>query len=222
MPLGYADSGTTVTPTVVWTQWATVDDGTCGTITCSSTCDTWTTWTTVSATSAITTNTVWVTWAGAVATDDPSWGYWVTEAPITATAYWDRRTPEQRAADEARYAAERERVAARAAQAAEARAAARDRARALLLSMLDVKQRETLERDQFFEVIARDSRRRYRIRQGTHGNVRLLDDTGREVTRYCAQPTGVPDEDAMLAQKLMIEHEEQSFLRVANATRLTA
>jgi hypothetical protein len=105
----------------------------------------------------------------------------------------------------------------RVAEAAKAHADAIARARALLVSMLDVKQRKQYERERFFEVVARGSRRRYRIREGTHGNVRLLDDSGKEVTSYCAQPLGVPVGDSMLAQALMLEHDEDAFLRVANA-----
>lgn len=96
----------------------------------------------------------------------------------------------------------------------------REKAWKLLLSMLDKQQKDQLERDRFFDVVARNSRRRYRIHHGTHGNVRLLNDVGKEVTRYCAQPNNVPAEDAMLAQKLMLEHEEDQYLKVANATRI--
>lgn len=99
---------------------------------------------------------------------------------------------------------------------------ARDKARQLLVAMLNLKQREQLARDRFFDVVAHGSKRRYRVHEGTHGNVRLLDDTDREVVRYCAQPNGVPTEDAMLAQKLQLEHDEDAFLRIANATRLIA
>jgi hypothetical protein len=134
--------------------------------------------------------------------------------------YVDNRTAEQIAADEERYRVERERVQARADAAAAERRAAIERARALLHAMLSVQQREQLQREQFFEVIGHHSQKRYRVRQGSHGNVRLLDKAGREVTSYCAQPHGVPTEDSMLAQKLALEHEEQAFLKVANATRM--
>lgn len=98
--------------------------------------------------------------------------------------------------------------------------AASTRALALLQSFLDDEQKKSLQQHRYFDVISRHSRRRYRIHYGTHGNVRLLNEAGREVTRYCAQPEGVPTEDAMLAQLLMIRNEEAEFLNVANATRI--
>jgi hypothetical protein len=176
----------------------------------------WQTWTT-SGTTNITSGaaTAWLTWTTAGTGDNIAGNTIVIGEP-----YVDRRTAEQRVADEARWAAEREAGARRAAAAEAVRVAARDRARALLLSMLDQKQKEQLQRDRFFEVIARGSKRRYRIREGSHGNVKLLDDKGREVVSYCGQPANVPVEDSMLAQKLQIEHDEVEYLKRANATQL--
>jgi hypothetical protein len=77
------------------------------------------------------------------------------------------------------------------------------------------------------EVVARGcfhlhtaSGRRYRIERRTHGNVVLYDERGREVRRLCAQPHGVPVDDAVLAQKFQLEADEAAFLRVANATEI--
>jgi hypothetical protein len=178
----------------------------------------WTSWTTSGTTNLTTAcstvNTIWLTWTEAGTTSS---GITSNVAP---GRYVDARTPDQRAADEARYAQQLEQETRRLADANAKHQAASERARTLLLSMLEVHQREQLQRDKFFEVIARHSKRRYRIRQGTHGNVRLLDAQGREVTRYCGQPSGVPTEDCMLAQKLQIEHDEEAFLRAANASRV--
>ncbi len=91
---------------------------------------------------------------------------------------------------------------------------ARVRAKALLYSALTRDQQRSLEERKFFELNV--GGKTYRIHQGTHGNVRLVQG-GRETTSYCAQPDNVPTEDAMLAQKLMLETDEQAFLRVANA-----
>lgn len=180
----------------------------------------WSSWTETANTAATTLTNLklWPTWVAA-------WKDAVAPAIITnraqaVTARVDTRTLEQVAADEARHAARLEaELAARARRHVEQEAAS-ERARALLLTMLDAHQREQLQRDRFFEVVSLHSRRRYRIREGTHGNVRLLDAQGREVTRYCGQPTNVPTEDAMLAQKLQIEHDEAGFLAVANASRI--
>jgi hypothetical protein len=95
--------------------------------------------------------------------------------------------------------------------------AARARARNLLLQCLTKAQKETLEQHQYFDVEV--AGKTYRIRQGTHGNVRLLKE-GKEAVRYCIQPSGVPIEDCMLSQKLLLETDEHSFLRIANASQV--
>lgn len=93
--------------------------------------------------------------------------------------------------------------------------AASDRARQLLESLLSNEQLVSLRVHRYFDVIA-PSGNRYRIYEGSHGNVALLEDGGREECRYCAQPDGVPTADMMLAQKLQLEADEQGFLAVAN------
>jgi hypothetical protein len=135
------------------------------------------------------------------------WYQWNTQVELT------KEQKEARAAEAARYA-EANRIAA------EAMHKATERAKRLLVSTLPDAQREQLEKHQYFEIIAQGSRRRYRIHQGTHGNVRLLSPSGKEVVRYCGQPNGVPTEDAMLAQALQIMHDEDAFLKKANGTAL--
>lgn len=137
---------------------------------------------------------------------------WLT-APTRSRAY--RPTVEQLE----REVAERALVAERARQAEAGRIAARDRAKALLLSLLTEAQRLQYLAENFFDVRAK-SGRRYRIHKGTHGNVFAMNEAGERLTRYCGQPNGIPDEDAMLAQKLMIEIHEEDYLRAANATPL--
>jgi hypothetical protein len=98
---------------------------------------------------------------------------------------------------------------------------ARRRANDLLHRSLTSEQREDLAKKNCFyldSIQPNGERRRYRIDRGTHGNVKLLDAQGRIIGRYCVQPTAVPVEDAMLAQKLWIETDEPGFLRVANFT----
>ena len=47
-----------------------------------------------------------------------------------------------------------------------------------------------------------------------------LDEGGRPAEVYCIHPSEwVPHEDNMLAQKLMLEYDEESFLRIANRSR---
>lgn len=180
----------------------------------------WATWMDTGTSTAVTNAaTVWVNWISVNSTSSTV----LTIGPAVPYApYVDQRTPEEKAAYEARLAIELAEVQRKADLAATERRAAIAKARALLLSMLSLKQREQYERERFFDVIARASRRRYRIRQGTHGNVRLLNEQGQEVASYCGQPHGVPDEDAMLAQALMLEHAEEDFLKVANRGRVPA
>jgi hypothetical protein len=97
----------------------------------------------------------------------------------------------------------------------EVRAAARE----LLLSMLDDEQRDEYEGDGRFHVHTADGERCYRITKGQSGNVLLIKD-GRAKRRYCIHPPGLryPDEDAMVAQMMMLETDEAEFLRIANAS----
>lgn len=95
--------------------------------------------------------------------------------------------------------------------------AAKKRAEALLLENISADQRRDLgERGHFF--VTAKSGKRYRIDRHIHGNVYEVNEVGTRVRRYCAQPGGVPADDAILAQKLALETDEAAFLRVANAT----
>lgn len=93
------------------------------------------------------------------------------------------------------------------------------RAEALLLSGLSLEQAESLRKYQYFLVSSKDGKRLYRISYGIAGNIHLIE-KGRPVAQYCIHPVGVPTEDVMLAQKLMLETDEESFLRIANRTSL--
>ena len=94
-------------------------------------------------------------------------------------------------------------------------------ARALLLSCLDTRQRKTFEKNGSFVVRSRDHRRRYRIDTGRAGNVSLLGPDRRPVVSFCIHlPIEYPDESTMLAQKLMLDAEEESFLLLANCKLL--
>ena len=95
---------------------------------------------------------------------------------------------------------------------------ARSRARQLLLDALTDEQRATFEKSGHLNVTVAGGKRTYRIRTGKSMNVDLLDKAGHVKRTFCAYPTeGVPDFDAMLAQKLMLETDEGEFLSVANA-----
>lgn len=142
--------------------------------------------------------------------DLTQWGY----AQIQAPAILSRKTRRRMREEQRRYDAEMARATA------ERRAtedAARTKAMGLLMSTLTRGQQRSLRESMYFDMNVNG--RTYRIRLGTHGNVRLIEG-GREVRSFCAQPDGVPIEDAMLAQKLMLEADEQAFLRVANAREI--
>jgi hypothetical protein len=102
-------------------------------------------------------------------------------------------------------------------KAEDQRKASKARARKLLVEHLSAAQRETYERLGYFDVVVEG--KHYRIEQGSHGNVRLLDAKGHTVESYCVQPRNVPDEDAMLSQKLALELAREEFFAKANVTR---
>jgi len=94
------------------------------------------------------------------------------------------------------------------------------RARELLLAHLDEQQRSELERENRFHLIVGE--RTYRVRRGRQGNIDLIEQ-GRPTRRYCIHPAEfLPDYDNLLAQKLLLETDEQEFLRIANETWLAA
>jgi len=168
--------------------------------------------------------------SGTTVTSATSWYNWNNaRVGLYQQAQWAQwqggivsaRTKKRAAEEEARFRAEaearRRRYEEECQKATEARRKAEARARALLMTSLSPAQRESLEKFRFFDIEI--GGKTYRIHQGTHGNVRQVEN-GREIVTFCAQPEGVPAEDAMLAQKLMLETDEAAFLRVANARRL--
>jgi hypothetical protein len=100
-----------------------------------------------------------------------------------------------------------------------ARALAADRARGLLLQHLSEEQRRTFEAHKWFVVEGGKSKRRFRIiDQGNLvANVQEIDRAGNVLQRLCAHgPTHLPLADNLLTQKIMLEHADDEFLRVAN------
>lgn len=188
-------------PDYTWGQWVYSTN----TIT-SSTANTWDAWNvhgSISTTNSLTvttgTSATWSSWNGALAYQQP-----------TAEDLARGRLREE--ARQAQYAAERER-----------QREAKEKATRLLISCLNRLQRETYEKQRYFDVraIRPDGQETtYRIRQGQSGNVDELDADGKGVRRFCIHPSGVPDEDAMLAQKLLLETDVATFERVANITPL--
>lgn len=106
---------------------------------------------------------------------------------------------------------------------AKARENAGKRAESLLLSTLTPAQRETYERHKWFVVEGGKSKTKYRIRYSDHmvANVDVLADDGKVVHRLCCHLDigTVPTGDQLLAQKLMLEGNEDHFLKTANRHR---
>ncbi len=126
---------------------------------------------------------------------------------------------EQRAAWRER---EREREE-RAAKERERREAAEQRAEELLLANLTPEQVDEYKRLKRFSVHLPNGKI-YRIRKGFAGNVELVkpgdDGTIKRLENFCIHPAErIPDQDTMLAQKLLLEADEPEFRRIANITR---
>lgn len=105
----------------------------------------------------------------------------------------------------------------------ERRAAAQKKAEELLLENLDAEQRKEFATNKRFTVHVRGKEdKHYLIEYGYAGNVKLLRE-GKAVAKFCIHPVvQCPNEDVMLAQKLLLETNEEQFLKIANKTVLAA
>ena len=88
---------------------------------------------------------------------------------------------------------------------------------ALLREWLSLDQRAQFDASKSFEVIGRNSGKRYRISYGMGNNVHELDDAGRPIMGWCFIPSGhLVAGDVMLAQKIALEMDEKAALKIAN------
>ena len=95
-------------------------------------------------------------------------------------------------------------------------AEALERSMLLLRQACNDDQIRDLEETGSFIVVGK-SGTRYRVTdKGTVANVHVLDRNNKVTHRLCAHPNGVPQGDVMLTQKLMLEHDEDNFVRKAN------
>jgi hypothetical protein len=196
----YEDTVTNSTAWVSWNdQWQT-------TATVSYTMDT--------STMNDTTWTQWTGWNGYVQTDT-TWTQWVTYDGTGTISYG---AGNNQLSDED-IAAERQRVQDAADLRMAERVEAVKKAKALLHSLLDEKQRASLERQRFFELVSQTGRR-MRIKQGFSRNVDELDADGKRTRTLCAHPASADlvDEDHMIAQLLTLKHDEQAFFDRANVS----
>jgi hypothetical protein len=195
---------------------------------------------------------VWTTWAGSTdsttcygnTTTDAAWRYWVDDGTSSTTSvtitdadcytvwsHWEviqrgvvehvykEPTPEQKAAQEA--AAEERRR--RQAEKEERDRLAAQKADELLESLLTEEAIRVYRKHRYIEAWSK-SGRRFKIKHGRAHNIIELDKAGKEVRKFCVHvtPHDIPNTDNMLAQKLLIEHQEDVFHKLANVTELQA
>jgi hypothetical protein len=98
----------------------------------------------------------------------------------------------------------------------EARASAVERAKELLLAHLTSEQRHTFEQNKWFIVEGGKTKRKYKIHAngGLNANIEVVGENHR-LCAHCDHHI-MPYNDHVLMQKVMLELDEDSFLRVAN------
>lgn len=213
---GYLDSPMVETTNVersIWTNSTTTNT-------------VWTLWAGQTTGTAITTGGIWPLWCQGtttattmsnIITGSAAWTIWCDEAEAHITRRPQRYVPPPPTAEQVETqrlarAAETERYM----EAQRLRVAAEARAETLLIENLSLAQRLQYAETKAFVVEGRGGRR-FRIRNGRSGNVDVVGRDGRVLHRLCAHPRElVPNCDTMLAQKLMLEDDEATFLRVAN------
>lgn len=216
-----ATTTVTLSDNRVWSRWndqtgcPVTLDSTLATTDSSTNAIVWTTWNSSS------TNTVRISVGQAAAT----WDSWVRNGSSITAALRPRAAriaapPPLTREDHIRLEAERARRREEQARILAKQAKASDRAEKLLRECLSPRQAAELQRQGHFhvEVIGLNGAiRRYRIERGRSGNVKQVDEQGRVLKRLCLHPIeSVPDADTMLAQKLLLETDEEQFLQTAN------
>jgi hypothetical protein len=96
-----------------------------------------------------------------------------------------------------------------------------ERSKEIFLEHLTPDQRDTVENNGWFVIEGGKSGKLYRVKSGAiAGNVEELDPKGEKViARYCCHLNhDFPRHDHHLAQKLMLEWDEEEFLKKANKT----
>lgn len=194
----------------------------------SSTIVVWDAWSTSTTSTVDVCDSVWSAWGSSTTSTTVTsnqanlvWGHWVTDPMLTTPDPWVQRPPAARrpppTAEEIARREEQRRLDELERQARiQARQEARLRARKLLEDNLSPRELQELKANKHFFVYA-PSGRKYKIEEGSHGNVKLVDpNNDNHLAALCAQPHGVPEGDSMLAQKLMLLCDEDAFLKVAN------
>jgi len=173
------------------------------------------------ATSALSNSSIWTIWNQTISTISTTntWTVWNEQLrnanPQQVRQAVERRRPSE---EEVRANLEREKTWR---EAEEKRKREEEEAKAkaeiLLRRHLSPEQQEDLDKKNcFFLHIGEE---RYQIVRGQHGNVKLLDEDGKIKRSFCIHPkVKVPDADAMLAQKFLLETDKDAFYKIANIT----
>lgn len=99
--------------------------------------------------------------------------------------------------------------------------AAEKAAEELLMSHMTPEQREMYQKMKRFHVISATGKRFEVDATRRMHNVFQLDEQGKRVVEHCIYQTGdTPQGDNLLAQKLLLEHDEAQFVAIANQRRL--
>jgi hypothetical protein len=94
---------------------------------------------------------------------------------------------------------------------------AAEKAMALLQNWLTPAQRACFRDNRHFMVVGSASKKKYRIDTGQVFNVHLLDEAGTNIRNLCFVPDNTQCAgDVMLAQKIMLETDEDHALQIAN------
>lgn len=91
-----------------------------------------------------------------------------------------------------------------------------ERSMLLLREACNDDQIQQLEEEGSILVVGKSGTRYKVTDRGTVANVHVLDAEDKISHRLCAHPLRVPQGDVMLAQKLMLEHDEEGFVKLAN------
>jgi hypothetical protein len=208
-------------PTITFGYTNVTTTGTDNSITFGSSTVIWTNWVeqaNIQFGTASTCNLVWDTWVvrGSCTANTATTVVWAEWARQTANEH--RRVPGViHAETRRRDAAENERWRLVAEQEKQRRAEADKKAEILLGSLLTAEQREDLQKKRCFYVYSKG--KKYRVDRGQHGNVKLVNERDEVVESYCIQPRGgLPDADAMAAQKLLLETDPEAFRNIANVS----
>jgi hypothetical protein len=180
--------------------------------------------TTAGTSASVNANTVWNTWTSTTAVTSllpPAWLEWnrIGTKLHSWPALERRQQRPRELSPEAKWKLDRRSaIFQRRQKVAALRKRVADRkAEALLLEHLDEAQRAEWTEKDSFTVYTAGGDRRWVIRRGLAGNVYLMEP---RMQRFCIHeyhPDGrVPLADNVLAQKLLLEADEQRFLEIAN------